>query len=162
MSAWTSPREKGIFTSDQALEFTDQIHISSFPGLACSPPSMCGPSGTHGQCRQTGPGLRAEEARTLGARLPIVMGLRGCLSPLRLFSRDCESALKGREGLRHSPEKGSNRTLHLGCETWNKPPLWSLPELSVPFFRCVNRTNKTRQWEKCQSLSKEPSLSTCL
>lgn len=123
MSVWTSPREKGIFTSDQALEFTDQIHIPSFPGWASSPPSMCSPSGTHDQCRQTGTGLRAEEARTLGTRLPIVMGLRSCLSPPSLLSRDCESALKGREGLHHSPEKGSNRTLHLGCETWNAPTL---------------------------------------
>jgi hypothetical protein len=48
MSGRTSPREKWIFTSDQALEFTDQMHISSFPGLARSPTSMCSPSGTHG------------------------------------------------------------------------------------------------------------------
>lgn len=79
--------------------------------------------------------------------LPIVMGLRSCLSPLGWFSLDWESAWKGEKGRRHSPEKGSNRTLHLGCETWNAP-LRSLPRNFCPFFRCINCRNETRQWGK--------------
>lgn len=146
MSGWTSPREKWIFTNDQALEFADQIHISCFPGLACSPTSMCSPSGTHGQCRQTGTGLQLEETKTLGVNLPIVVGWRSCLNPLSLFSLDCKSALKARKDYVTVLRKDHTERCILVVKC-GMPPLWSLPWTFCPFFRCINCANETRQWK---------------
>ena len=129
------------------------------PGLACSQPGMCSPSGTHGQCRQTS--YRAAGERRLDIRRASAHSCETAaklLNSLNHCSLCCESSLKSQKGLRHNPQKGpktENYTFS-SCVIWDAPR-WSLPQRFHSILRYIHYINKGKHL-KSLNLCKGNSL----